>query len=59
MQRYNDEFDAKGAGWLRRTLAPWAVVLAAMVTLCLVLTLDASFTSEQRTVLFQQSGFFP
>jgi hypothetical protein len=59
MQRQYDEFDAKEAGWLRRALVPWAVILAMMVMLCTVLTLDASITLEQRIALFLQSGFFP
>ena len=59
MQRRYDECDAKEAGWLGRTLVPWAVILAMMVMLCTVLTLDASMTSEQRITLFLQTGFFP
>jgi hypothetical protein len=59
MQRHYDEFDAKEAGWLRRTLVPWAIILAMMVMRCTVLTLDATITSEQRIALFLQSGFFP
>lgn len=59
MQRHYDEFDAKEAGRLRRTLVQWAGILAMMVMLCTVLTLDASITSEQRIALFLQSGFFP
>jgi hypothetical protein len=59
MQRRYDEFDPKKADWLRKTLMPWAVILAMTVMLCTVLTLDASITSEQRTALFQQSGVFP
>jgi hypothetical protein len=41
MQRRYNEFDAKEAGWLGRTLVPWAVILAVMVMLCRVLALDA------------------
>jgi hypothetical protein len=59
MQRHYDEFDAREASWLPRHLVWWAVILAMMVMLATVLTLDASITSEQRTALFQQSGFFP
>ena len=59
MQRHYDEYDAKEVGWLRGTLVPWAGILAMMVMLCTVLTLDASITSEQRIALFLQSGFFP
>jgi hypothetical protein len=59
MQRRYDELDAKDTGWLRRTLVLWAVILATMVMFWTVLTLDASITSEQRTVLFQQAGVFP
>jgi hypothetical protein len=59
MQRQYDEFDAKEAGWPRRTLVPWVVILAIMVMLYTVLTLDATISSEQRIALFLQSGFFP
>jgi hypothetical protein len=59
MQRRYEKFDPKEAGWLRKSSMPWAVILAMMVVLCTVLTLDASITSEQRTALFQQSGVFP
>jgi len=59
MQRHYGEFDAREASWLPRPLLWWAVILAMMVMLATVLTLDASITSEQRTALFQQSGFFP
>jgi hypothetical protein len=59
MQRHYHEFDAKKAGWLRRTLVPWAGILAMIVMFCTVLTLDATITSEQRIALFLQSGFFP
>jgi hypothetical protein len=59
MQRRYDELNAKDTGRLHRSLVPWAVILATMVILCTVLTLDASITSEQRTVLFQQAGVFP
>jgi hypothetical protein len=57
MQRHYDEFDAKEAGWQRRTLVWWAVILATTVTA--MLTLDAAITAEQRSALFQQSGIFP
>jgi hypothetical protein len=59
MQRHYDEFDAKEAGWRPKTLVWWAVILAMMVMLGTVLTLDASITSKQRTALFHQSGNFP
>jgi hypothetical protein len=57
MQRRYDEFGPRKAGRLRNTLMPWSVILVMIIMLCTVL--DASITSEQRTALFQQSGFFP
>jgi hypothetical protein len=59
MRRHYDEFDAQEASWLPRTLVWSAAIPTMMVMLCTVLTLDASIASEQRTALFQQSGFFP
>jgi hypothetical protein len=59
MQRQYDEFHPKEAGWLRRTLMPWVVILAMMVMFCTVLTSDALITSEQRIALYLQTGFFP
>jgi hypothetical protein len=58
MQRHYDEFNAAEVG-LGRTMVAWAVILAIMVMLCTVWALDASFTPEQRTALFQLSGYFP
>jgi len=43
----------------QRFLAPWAFAAVVAVIACTVLILDASITPEQRTAVFEQSGFFP
>ena len=54
------EFEAMDrAGRLSKTLAPYALILALMLIVCMVLSLDASLTPEQRIATFQQSGMFP
>jgi hypothetical protein len=45
--------------WLKRTFAPWAFILIAIVTVCAVLALDAPTMVEQRIAPYQQSGVFP
>jgi len=59
MQLQYDGLDTKKAGWLRRILVPWALILAVTLVVCTALTLDASMTPEQRLALFQHSGIFP
>ena len=43
----------------QRSLALWAFVAVVAVIACTVLILDVSITPEQRTAVFEQSGFFP
>ncbi len=44
---------------LARSFGLWVVIAAATALVCVVLTLDASLTTEQRSAVFLQSGVFP